>query len=170
MGRHGDHLFVRPPPTLRITCMTVKVCKSVLSTYGTLWVDHQCEVLLFVLKHNLRQVLRKILKNFLQNQQIILHDNSLAHTAQIVTDVFASLGWEVLYYHSYSPNSQCYFYLISKMNKPLRDICFHTAPEILQALDRSIQRINKTSDSNGIPQLTRHWKRVLDNENFCNFE
>ena len=41
-------------------------------------------------------------------------------------------------------NSPCDFDLIPKMKEPLRGIRFRTVPEILQAVDRSIQTINTT--------------------------
>ena len=49
------------------------------------------------------------------------------------------------------------------MKEPLRDIRFRTAPEILQAVDRSIRTINTTGAAKGILRLTYRWQRVVHN-------
>ena len=49
------------------------------------------------------------------------------------------------------------------MKEPLRGIRFRTAPEILQAVDRSIRTINTTGAAKGILQLPHRWQRVVHN-------
>jgi len=53
--------------------------------------------------------------------------------------------------------------LIPKMKEPLRGIHFRTAPEILQAVDRSIRTINTTGAAKGILRLPQPWQRVVHN-------
>ena len=53
--------------------------------------------------------------------------------------------------------------LIPKMKEPLRGIRFRTVPEILQAVDRSIQTINTTGAAKGILRLPHRWQRVVHN-------
>ena len=55
----------------------------------------------------------------------------------------------------------CDFDLFSKMKEPLRGIRFRTAPEILQAVDRSIRTINTTGAAKGILRLPHRWQRVV---------
>ena len=59
--------------------------------------------------------------------------------------------------------SPCDFDLIPKMKEPLRGIRFRTVPEILQAVDRSIQTINTTGPAKGILRLPHRWQRVVHN-------
>ena len=56
--------------------------------------------------------------------------------------------------------SPCDFDLIPKMKEPLRGIRFRTAPEILQAVDRSIRTINTTGAAKGILRLSHRWERL----------
>ena len=49
------------------------------------------------------------------------------------------------------------------MKEPLRGIRFRTVPEILQAVDRSIQTINITGVAKGILRLPHRWQRVVHN-------
>ena len=49
------------------------------------------------------------------------------------------------------------------MKGPLRGIRFRTAPEILQAVDRSIQTISTTGAAKGILRLPHRWQRVAHN-------
>ncbi|PNF26722.1 hypothetical protein B7P43_G02698 [Cryptotermes secundus] len=70
----------------------------------------------------------------------------------------------LLYHLPYSPDlSPCDFDLIPKMKEPLPAIRFRTVPEILQAVDRSIQTINTTGAAKGIPQLPHLWQQVVHN-------
>ena len=46
------------------------------------------------------------------------------------------------------------------MKEPLRGIRFRTVPEILQAVDRSIQTINTKGAAKGLPH---RWQRVVRN-------
>ena len=57
----------------------------------------------------------------------------------------------------------CDFDLIPKMKEPLCGIRFRTAPEILQAVDRSIRTINTKGAAKGILRLPHRWKRVVHN-------
>ena len=59
--------------------------------------------------------------------------------------------------------SPCDFHLIPKMKEPLRGIRFRTVPEILQAVDSSIQTINTTGAAKGILRLPHRWQRVVHN-------
>ena len=59
--------------------------------------------------------------------------------------------------------SPCDFHLIPKMKEPLRGIRLRTAPEILQAVDRSIRTINTTGAAKGILRLPHRWQRVVHN-------
>ena len=59
--------------------------------------------------------------------------------------------------------SPCHFDLIPKMKESLRGIRFRTVPEILQAVDRSIQTLNTTGAAKGILRLPHHWQRVVNN-------
>ncbi|PNF35833.1 hypothetical protein B7P43_G09434 [Cryptotermes secundus] len=95
-------------------------------------------------RHILKERLgiRKIASRW--NPPIILQAKARPHAAQAVADLFDQWGWEVLYHPPYSPDlSPCDFNLISKMKEPLRGIRFRTAPEILQAVDRSIRTITQ---------------------------
>ena len=49
------------------------------------------------------------------------------------------------------------------MKEPLRGIRYRTVPEILQAVDRSIQTISTTGAAKGILQLPLRWQRVVHN-------
>jgi len=49
------------------------------------------------------------------------------------------------------------------MKEPLRGIRFRTVPEILQAVDCSIQTINTTGAAKGILRLPHHWQWVVHN-------
>jgi len=49
------------------------------------------------------------------------------------------------------------------MKDPLRGIRFRTVPEILQAVDRSIQTINTTGAAKGIVRLPHRWQQVVYN-------
>ena len=49
------------------------------------------------------------------------------------------------------------------MKEPLRGIRFITAPEILQAVDRSIRTINTTGAAKGILRLPYRLQRVVHN-------
>jgi len=49
------------------------------------------------------------------------------------------------------------------MKEPLRGIRFRTVPEILQAVDRSIQTTNTTGAAKGILRLPHRWQRVVHN-------
>jgi hypothetical protein len=91
----------------------------------------------------LRPALRKKRRHFLQNPPIILQDNARPHAAQAVSDLFDQCGWDL--------------YLIPKMKESLRGIRFRTVPQILQALDRSIQTINTTGAAKGILRLPHRW-------------
>ena len=57
----------------------------------------------------------------------------------------------------------CDFDLIPKMKEPLRGIRFRTVPEILQAVDRSIQTLNTTDAAKGILRLPYRWQWVVHN-------
>ena len=59
--------------------------------------------------------------------------------------------------------SPCDFDLIPKMKEPLRGIRFRTVPEILQAVDRSIQTFNTTDAAKGILRLPYRWQRFVNN-------
>ena len=47
------------------------------------------------------------------------------------------------------------------MKEPLRGIRFRTVPEILQAVDRSIQTISTTGAAKGILQLPHRWQQIV---------
>jgi hypothetical protein len=49
------------------------------------------------------------------------------------------------------------------MKESLRGIRFRTVPEILQAVDRSIQTINTAGTAKGILRLPHLWQRVVHN-------
>jgi len=49
------------------------------------------------------------------------------------------------------------------MKEPLGGIRFTTVPEILQAVDRSIQTINTTGAAKSILRLPHRWHRVVHN-------
>ncbi|KFM75048.1 hypothetical protein X975_08357, partial [Stegodyphus mimosarum] len=49
------------------------------------------------------------------------------------------------------------------MKEPLRGTRFQTVPEILVAVDQSIQTIKKTGAATGILRLPHRWKRVVHN-------
>ena len=49
------------------------------------------------------------------------------------------------------------------MKEPLRGIRFRNAPEILQAVDRSIRTNNTTGAAKGILRLPHRWQRVVHN-------
>ena len=49
------------------------------------------------------------------------------------------------------------------MKEPLHGIRFRTVPEILQAVDRSIQTINTTGAAKGILRLPHRWQRGVHN-------
>ena len=49
------------------------------------------------------------------------------------------------------------------MKEPLRGIRFRTVPEILQAVDRSIQTIKTIGPAKGILRLPHRWQRVVHN-------
>lgn len=84
---------------------------------------------------------------------IIVHENGLANIAQTLADLIARWGWEVVYSGSYSADlSFCDFDLIPKIMEPIRCIIFNTVPNILQAVDRTIRKINKIGNANSIPQ------------------
>ncbi|PNF37862.1 hypothetical protein B7P43_G07420 [Cryptotermes secundus] len=84
--------------------------------------------------------------------------NARPHAAQAVADLFDRWGWEVLYHPPYPPDlSPCDFDLIPKMKEPLRGIRFRTAPEFLQAVDRSIRTINITGATSLATGCTQCW-------------
>ena len=64
---------------------------------------------------------------------------------------------------SHKSLSPCDFHLIPKMKEPLRDIRFRTVPEILQAVDRSIQTMNTTGAAKCILRLPHRWQRFVHN-------
>ena len=49
------------------------------------------------------------------------------------------------------------------MKEPLRGIRFRNAPEILQAVDRSIRTNNTTGAAKGILRLPYRWQLVVHN-------
>ena len=49
------------------------------------------------------------------------------------------------------------------MKEPFGGIRFRTVPEILQAVDSSIQTINTTGAAKGILRLPHRWQRVVHN-------
>ncbi|KAJ4435092.1 hypothetical protein ANN_23667 [Periplaneta americana] len=103
--------------------------------------------------------LRRKRRHFMDTPTIVLQDNSRAHSAGVVSELFNHWGWEVLYHPPYSPDlSPCDFNLIPKMKDPLRGISFRTV-DVLQATDRSIRTINRLDSANGIQRLPHRWER-----------
>jgi len=61
------------------------------------------------------------------------------------------------------PRSGSFILGIKSKSQGLRGIRFSTVPEILQAVERSIQTINTTDAAKGILRLPHRWQRVVHN-------
>lgn len=73
---------------------------------------------------------------------ITLHDNTKAHSADTVENVFWHWGWEVLEYLSYSPNlNPCNCDLIHKLKQPLHGKRFAHIQNILTAVQQEVAEI-----------------------------
>ena len=96
--------------------------------------------------------MRKKRPHFLgENTTIILHNNTRPHVADVVNQLLVRWQWEVLYHPPYSPDiSPCNFDLIPKVKELLRSRPFKTIPDIIDAVGRSVQTINKTGAAKGI--------------------
>ena len=56
---------------------------------------------------------------------ILLHDNDLPHTANLVRDKFRRFGWETLQHPPYSPDlSLCDLHIFGDMKKDIRGVSF----------------------------------------------
>jgi len=134
------------------------------NAYRSPTANRQCAVLLFIFGTQSATSFEKKRRHFLQKTPIVLQDNARPHAAQAVADLFDRWGCEVLYHPPYSQDlSPCDCDLIPKMKEPLCGIRFRTLPEILQAVDRSIQTIHTTGAANGILRLPHRWQRVVHN-------
>ncbi|KAJ4438199.1 hypothetical protein ANN_14138 [Periplaneta americana] len=97
---------------------------------------------------SLGAALRRKQRHFMDNPSIVLLDNTRAHTAGVVSELFNRWGWKVLYHPPYSLDlSPCNFDLIPKMKDPLCGIHFRTVQNC------SICTINRLGSANGIQRL-----------------
>lgn len=77
--------------------------------------------------------------------------------------MFVFWSREVLYHPPYSLDlSHCNFDLVPNIKELFSGIPFYAVPEILQAIDYSIWRINRTRAANGNLQLLESWQQELD--------
>jgi len=73
---------------------------------------------------------------------ITLHDNTKAHSADTVKNVFWHWGWEVLEYPSCSPNLNPHNCdLIHRLKQPLRGKWFAHIEDILTAVQQEVAEI-----------------------------
>lgn len=57
--------------------------------------------------------------------------------------------------------SPCVFDLIPKMKEPIRSILVQSVPDIFEAIDRTIQAINRTGTAKYVLGLPHRWKRFM---------
>jgi transposase len=92
---------------------------------------------------------------------MILHDNSMAHTADAVEDLLRRWRWEILAHPPYSPDMGSCDYLFSKMKAPLLGTRYNTREEIMRAVVRSLLDISRSGSTDDVRRLPRIWQKVV---------
>ena len=79
--------------------------------------------------------------------------------AAAVTDLLRRWKLEILEHPPYSPDmSPCYYDLFAKVKEPLRGTQYNTRGELIPAIGRSIQTVNKDGRADGIRRLPNIWQ------------
>ena len=87
------------------------------------------------------------------------HDNTPAHSSQIVRDVLREFRWELLPHPPYSPDlAPSDFFLFPKLKEHLKDVYFNDTNEAKQAAKTWLTKWSADDFKNGI----KGWKHCLE--------
>ena len=110
----------------------------------------------------LHEAIRRKRRHFVVQNPIILHENARSHTATAVTDLLRHWQWEILEQPPYSPDmSPSDYNLFAKVKEPLQGTWCNTRNEFINAIERSVQKINKDGCADGIWHLPNIWQKVI---------
>ncbi|PNF31690.1 hypothetical protein B7P43_G14035, partial [Cryptotermes secundus] len=80
----------------------------------------------------------------------------------IAQDLLDCWRWEILQHPPYSPDmSSCDYALFAKMKEPLRGTRYNTREELIHAVGRSLQDINRSGPADGVRRLPQIWQKVV---------
>lgn len=96
---------------------------------------------------------------------ILLHDNAPSHTAKLVKDTLAALGWEILPHPPYSPDlAPSDYHLFSSMGHALAEQHFLSYEDVQKWLDDWFGSRDFQFFWNGIHNLPTRWQKCVESE------
>ena len=106
------------------------------------------------LQLHLSLALREKRGHLVVQNPIILHENARSHTATAVTGLLRRWKSEILEHPPYFPDiNPCDYDLFAKVRELLRGTQYNTRHELICAMERSVQNINKDGRADGARHL-----------------